>query len=160
MLYIYLALFSALTFSLSDITTKYLLDNGVSNLQYLFWGQGMIYILLTIVTIIIATIYSYNILTNGDSLLKVINYPSGKLGLIIFVSAILSFLGFLSLIYAFKISINIGYTASIVGTTSLMTFFFSWLFFKKKTEFKGLIGAISILFGVFLISKCDNNINK
>ena len=149
MLYIYLALFSALTFSLSDITTKYLLDNGVSNLQYLFWGQGMIYILLTILTIIFATIYSYNILTNGEPLLNVIKYPPGKLGLVIFVSTIFSFMGLLSLIYAFKISKNIGYTASIVGTTSLMTFFFSWLFFNKKAELKGLIGAVNIIWCVF-----------
>lgn len=159
MLYIYLALFSALTFSLSDITTKYLLDNNVSNLQYLFWGQGIIYILLILTTIIFATFYSYNILTNGEPLLNVVKYPPGKLGIIIVVSTIFSFLGLLSLIYAFKISNNIAYTASIVGTTSLMTFFFSWLFFKKKAEFKGLLGGILILFGVYLISKCDNTID-
>ena len=156
MLYILLALYSALAFSLSDLTTKYLLDNGISNLQYLFWGHGILYFILTLVFIFFGTKYSFNSITNGDKYSDLIKYPSGKLGLIIILSTLFSFTGLLVLIYAFKISNNIGYTSAIVGTTSLITLILSWVLFNKKPQFIGIIGVISILFGVFLISKCDN----
>lgn len=156
MLYIFLALYAALGFSISDISTKYLLDNGVSNLQYLFWAHGILFLALTILLIIVGSKYSLKELTNGDKYFNLTKFPSGKLGGLILFSTLFSFSGLLVLIYAFKISKNIGYTASIVGTTSLMTFFFSWLLFNKKPQFIGLLGSVSILFGVYLISKCDN----
>lgn len=156
MLYIYLALFAALCFSLSDITTKFLLNNGVSNLQYLFWCQGLIYILLTLATLILAVKYSFKFLTNGDNAITVLGFPTGKVGVFMVITTIFSFCGLMALVYAFKISNNIGYTSAIVGTTSLMTFFFSWLIFNKTPELIGLIGALMIVTGVFLISRCNN----
>ncbi len=156
MLYIFLALYAALGFSISDICTKYMLDNGISNLQYLFWAHGILFITLTIILIIIGTNYSLKPLTNGHSYLDIAKFPRGKLGWIIVLSTLFSFSALVGLIYAFKISKNIGYTSAIVGTTSLMTFFFSWLFFNSKPQLIGIIGAISILFGVYLISRCDN----
>ena len=63
MLYIFLALFAALGFSVSDICSKYLLNNGVSNLQFLFWAHGIAFVLLTLLFIIIGTQFSLKFLT-------------------------------------------------------------------------------------------------
>lgn len=156
MLYIYLSLLAALFFSLSDISTKVLLNNGVSNLQYLFWSQGILYIFITLIALYFATYFSIKFLTNGDSATKVLSIPSMKIGFYMVITTLFSFCGILSLVYAFKISDNIGYTSSIVGTTALMTFFFAWLIFGKKPEAIGLLGAILIIAGVFLISRCKN----
>lgn len=156
MLYIYLSLLAALFFSLSDISTKVLLNNGVSNLQYLLWSQGILYIFITLIALYFATYFSIKFLTNGDSATKVLSIPSMKIGFYMVITTLFSFCGILSLVYAFKISDNIGYTSSIVGTTALMTFFFAWLIFGKKPEAIGLLGAILIIAGVFLISRCKN----
>jgi drug/metabolite transporter (DMT)-like permease len=156
MLYIYLALLSALGFSLSDICSKYLLDSGVSNLQYLLWGHGLLYIVITICAIFLASHFSFKALTNGDKIPNIFRLPKGKLGVIVILASIFSFVGLVSLIYAFKISDNIGYTSAVVGTVSLITFFFSWILFDKKPEGIGLFGALLILAGVYLISRCKN----
>ncbi len=156
MLYIFLALFAALGFSVSDICSKYLLNNGVSNLQFLFWAHGIAFVLLTLLFIIIGTQFSLKFLTNGDKYKKLLSYPKGKLGLVLILSSLASFFGLVALIYAFKISDNIGYTSAVVGTVTMITFFLSWLIFNKTPEIKGLLGAALILFGVYLISKCKN----
>mgnify|MGYP000135296516 FL=1 len=156
MLYIFLALCAALGFSISDICSKYLLDNGVSNLQYIFWVHGIFYVIFTALSIYLASKYAFNQLTNGRKYMSILKFPEGILGVPLFLAAFASFCGLIALIYAFKISANIGYTSAIVGTTSLITFFFSWIFFKKTPKSIGLLGAIFILFGVYLISKCDN----
>ena len=156
MLYLFLAFYAAFGFSVSDMCTKYMLDNGISNLQYLFWAHGILFLLLTVIFMGLGIKYSLPSLTNGSNLSEMMRFPSGKLGLIILISTIFSFTGLLVLIYAFKISKNIGYTSAAVGTVSLMTLIFSWIFFNKKPEPVGILGVLSILFGVFLISKTDN----
>lgn len=156
MLTIILSLCAALGFSISDICSKYLLENGLSNLQYLFWSHGVLFLSLTILFMIIGTSYSLKFLTNGDGYNQLFKLPSGKLLLILLLATITSFMGLVVLIYAFKIAKNIGYISAVVGTTSLITFILSWLFFGKKPELIGILGALSILFGVYLISKCDN----
>ena len=156
MLYIFLALLAALGFSVSDICSKYLLNNNISNLQFLFWAHGIGFIILTLLFMIIGTNLSLKFLTNGDTYKKLLKFPDGKLGSILILSTLASFFGLVALIYAFKISDNIGYTSAVVGTVTMITFFLSWLVFGKKPELKGLFGAGLILFGVYLISLCNN----
>ncbi len=156
MLYIFLALFAAFAFSVSDVSSKYLLNNGVSNLQYLLWGHGFIYVFFTLLFMIIGTVYSLKFLTNGDKYSKLLSFPKGKLGPVILLSGLASFFGLVALIYAFKISDNIGYTSAVVGTVTMITFFLSWIIFNKTPQLIGLLGSGLILLGVYLISKCEN----
>lgn len=156
MLYIYLALFSALGFSLSDLCSKYLLDNGISNLQFLFYSHGVIFVSLCIISILLVSFLSIGVLTNGNKYLDVVKFPTDKRGLILISASTISFVALISLIYAFKISKNIGYTVAIVGTTSLFTLILSRVIFGHKIQLIGLIGALLIISGVFLISKCNN----
>ena len=156
MLYIYLALFSALGFSISDLCSKYLFDNDVSNLQYLFWGHGILYITLSILAIIITSYLSIGYFTNNKKYLDVLRFPSGNKGGIIIVATLASFLGLLSLLYAFKISINIAYTSAIVSTVSLITLIINRVVLKKKIQLSGLVGIVLIISGVYFISRCQN----
>ena len=39
-MYIFFAILSALLLSFSDILTKYALDKGTSNFEYIFWSHG------------------------------------------------------------------------------------------------------------------------
>ena len=156
MLYIYLALFSALGFSLSDLCSKYLLDNGISNLQFLFYSHGVIFVTLCILGILLVSFFSKGLLTNNKKYLNVIKFPMDKRGLILICSSTLSFLALISLIYSFKISYNIGYTSAIVSTTSLFTLFISWIVLGKKINIVGLLGVLLIIIGVLLISRYNN----
>jgi hypothetical protein len=105
MLYIYLALLSAFGFSISDLCSKYLFDNNVSNLQFIFWGHGILYIILTILAVIVSSYVSIGYFTNNKKYLDVFKFPSGNKGCIIILATIASFLALLSLLYSFKISI-------------------------------------------------------
>jgi drug/metabolite transporter (DMT)-like permease len=156
MLYIFLSLLAAIGFSISDICSKYLLNKGVSNLQFLFWAHGIAFILLTLLFMLIGKNLSLKFLTNGDNYSKLLSYPKGNLGWVLILCSLASFFGLVALIYAFKISDNIGYTSAIVGTVTMITFLLSWIVFDKKPELKGLFGAALILFGVYLISTCKN----
>jgi len=156
MLYVYLALLSAFGFSLSDITSKYLLNHGISSLRYLFWCHGLIYLFFVVLAMILAAKFSLNFLTNKDSYTQILTFPKGKLGALMIFATIVSLCSLISLLYAFKISDNIGYTSALVGTTAMITFLLSWLIFNKKPEPIGLIGAALIFTGVFLISKVKN----
>lgn len=156
MLYIFLALLAAFGFSVSDICSKYLLNQGISNLQFLFWAHGIAFVVLTLVFMLIGRRYTLKFLTNGDNYKELLSYPKGKLGWILVLCSLASFFGLVSLIYAFKISDNIGYTSAVVGTVTMITFFLSWIVFGKKPQLKGLIGAVLILFGVYLISTIKN----
>lgn len=156
MLYIFLSLIAAFGFSVSDICSKYLLNHGISNLQFLFWSHGIAYVVLTLLFMIIGRNYAIKFLTNGDSYKNLLSYPKGKLGWVLLLCSLTSFFGLVALIYAFKISDNIGYTSAVVGTVTMFTFFLSWIVFGKKPQLKGFIGAVLILFGVYLISTIKN----
>ena len=156
MLYIFLALLAAFGFSVSDICSKYLLNHGISNLRFLLWAHGIAYVVLTLVFMIIGRKFKIKFLTNGDNFKQLLDYPRGNLGWILILCSVASFFGLVSLIYAFKISDNIGYTSAVVGTVTMITFFLSWIVFGKKPQLKGLIGAGLILFGVYLISTIKN----
>ena len=51
MLYIYLTFCKRFCFSLSDICSKYLIDNGISNMKFLFWAHGIIFTVLGLIAI-------------------------------------------------------------------------------------------------------------
>ena len=157
MLYIYLALVSAFCFSLSDICSKYLIDNGISNMKFLFWAHGIIFTVLGSIAVFIASYYSLNYLTNKEKYLNVIKFPMNKKGLIIIISSVISYIGLLSLIFAFKISKNIGYTSAIVGTTSLITLILSVIILKHGIEWKGVVGVLLVVTGIYFISQTDNS---
>ena len=156
MLYILLSLLAAFCFSVSDISSKYLLNNNISNLRFLFWAHGVGFVILTLLFMTVGINYSLQFLTNGDDYKTLLQFPKGKTAWILILSTLASFFGLVALIYAFKISDNIGYTSAVVGTVTMITFFLSWLVFGKVPQIKGLIGAALILFGVYLISLCDN----
>ena len=157
MLYIYLALVSAFCFSLSDICSKYLIDNGISNMKFIVWAHGIIFTIFGVIGIIIASFFSFNFLTNKEKYLDVIRFPLNTKGVIIVISSLISYIGLISLIYAFKISKNIGYTSAIVGTTSLITLIFSVIILKHSIEWKGVLGVILVVFGIYFISQTDNS---
>ena len=157
MLYIYLALVSAFCFSLSDICSKYLIDNGISNMKFIVWAHGIIFTIFGVIGIIIASFFSFNFLTNKEKYLDVIRFPLNTKGVIIVISSLISYIGLISLIYAFKISKNIGYTSAIVGTTSLITLILSVIILKHSIEWKGVLGVILVVFGIYFISQTDNS---
>ena len=157
MLYIYLALVSAFCFSLSDIGSKYLIDNGISNMKFIVWAHGIIFTIFGVIGIIIASFFSFNFLTNKEKYLDVIRFPLNTKGVIIIISSLISYIGLISLIYAFKISKNIGYTSAIVGTTSLITLIFSVIILKHSIEWKGVLGVILVVSGIYFISQTDNS---
>jgi len=156
MLYIFLALLAAFGFSVSDICSKHLLNHGISNLQFLFWSHGVAYVVLTLIFMFIGRKFTIKFLTNGDNYNQLLSYPKGNLAWILALCSLASFFGLVCLIYAFKISDNIGYTSAVVGTVTMITFFLSWIVFGKKPQFKGLVGAGLILIGVYLISTIKN----
>lgn len=155
MIYIWLALISALSFSISDISTKYLLNNNITNIHILFWGRGILILILTIIMIVITSYYGIKIFSN-ETYIDTLKISSPKMIFLLIISGIMSFMGYVCLLYAFNISKNIGYIVPIVSTTSLFTLVLSRIFFKTKTYYIGVIGSLLILLGVFCISKCPN----
>jgi drug/metabolite transporter (DMT)-like permease len=153
--YIFFAIISALLLSLSDICTKYSLENNINNINYIFWSHGIIYLLCLLVLIVILYFKPLKILTDTNNIMKNIKYPEKK-GIYVLLAGLFGFLALVTIIYAFKISLNIGYTVAIISSTCVFTLIFSKLFFNHKIEFKGVMGIIAILFGVYLISKCNN----
>lgn len=137
--------------------SKYILDqNVVSYLQYIFWSRGVLFVILTILLIIVASVYSLQFLNNNNKILDVMKFPKGQLTYIILLSSVTSFIAFIAivvLIYAFKISNNIGYTVALVSTTSIFTLLLTRILFKKKINMYGLVGVFFIIFGVFMIGK-------
>ena len=153
--YIFYAVISALLLSISDICTKYALNNKINNINYIFWSHGVIYLLCLILLICLLYFKPIPLLTNTNNILENIKYPNKK-GIYVLLSGIFGFLALITIIYSFKISKNIGYSVAIISSTCLFTLIFNRIFFDNKIEFIGVIGVISILFGGYLISKCDN----
>ena len=156
MLYLLLALIAALGFSLSDICVKYVIDNGVSNFQYLFWSHGVMYAILFFLLIFVLMYIPMKFLTNKKKLSENITLPKGKKGALVLLSGVLAFSAMVLVIYAFKISKNIAYTVAVISTTSVFTLIFSSILLGHQINFYGTLGILFILIGVFFISKCDN----
>ena len=161
--YIFFALFGAFLLSISDILSKNALDDNVSNINFIFWSHGVVYIFCIIALLLICLFVKPEFLLgeNADSVMKISEIISmsknKKTMLSILFSGLIAFFSLLTIIYSFKISENIGYTTAIVSSTCLFTLIFSVFFLKSKIELKGILGCLLIVIGVVLISNCSNS---
>ena len=158
--YIILCLMGALMFSVSDLITKYVLNNGMSNINYIFWSRGITYLICLILLVVLTYLFSIKFLANNSknsNIYELIKLNKRKdLNYACIISGILSLFAIIILIYSFSLSKNIGYNVAIVSSTCLFTLIISSIFLKTKIELQGLIGCILIILGVFLISKTNN----
>ena len=159
--YIILCLMGALMFSVSDLFTKYVLNNGMSNINYIFWSRGITYLICLILLVVLTYLFSIKFLANNsknDNIYELIKLNKRKdLNYACIISGILSLFAIILIIYSFSVSKNIGYNVAIVSSTCLFTLIISSIFLKTKIELQGLMGCILIILGVFLISRTNNN---
>ena len=152
MSYIIAALTGAFLLSLSDISSNYALENGLSNLTHTFWSHGVVYLIAILVAIYL--------MSKKGEILSNIKFPENKkAGCASLMAGLFGFLALLTINYAFSKSNNIGYTVALISTTSLITLIISNIFFNKPLETKGTIGILTILIGVYLISTCNNKLD-
>ena len=151
MSYIIAALTGAFLLSLSDISSNYALENGLSNLTHTFWSHGVVYLIAILVAIYL--------MSKKGEILSNIRFPENKkAGWASLMAGLFGFLALITINYAFSRSKNIGYTVALISTTSLITLVLSNILFNKPFETKGTVGIFSILIGVYLISLCKNEI--
>ena len=156
-MYIYFALLSALFLSISDILSKYALDKGKSNFEYIFWSHGIIYFACIILLLIYLKKNPLKLLLNNDKIKDILKIEFNNTRYAILLSGIFGFLALITIIYTFKISENIGYTVAVISTTCLFSLILSYLFLDSPINTKGIIGMLCILIGVYLIGNCGNN---
>mgnify|MGYP001251600999 CR=1 FL=1 len=158
--YILLCIIGALLLSISDLCSKYALNNGVSNVNFLFWSHGITYFVCLIILVTVTYYFSLHFLSNNkknNNIYELIKLnKNNKLNYACIISGIFAFLALIVIIYSFSLSKNIGYNVAIISSTCLFTLLLSILFFKAKIELNGIIGVILILLGIFFISKTSN----
>jgi drug/metabolite transporter (DMT)-like permease len=150
------ALLSALFLSISDILSKYSLDNGISNFEYIFWSHGIIYLACIILLLIYLAFNPLKLLLNKDTIKDILKIKFNNTRYAILLSGVFGFLALITIIYTFKISKNIGYTVAVISTTCLFSLIFSYIFLGAPINYKGVMGMIFILIGVYLIGNCSN----
>jgi drug/metabolite transporter (DMT)-like permease len=161
-LYIILAIIASFFFATSDITQKYALDNGVSNIQYIFWSHGIIYFVCISLLVILILFYPIKafIHRNGNfhdtGILQLPQLTNTRIAVL--VSGLFAFIGLLLLVFAYQRCHNVGYAAAIISCTSIFTIFLSWYFLNQSIDTKALIGCIIIIFGVYLIASTNNSV--
>jgi drug/metabolite transporter (DMT)-like permease len=160
--YIFFAFIGAFLLSISDVLSKYALNNNVSNLNFIFWSHGIVYIACIILLLVLCLFIRPQFLL-GDmdnkkndiqEIIKLSNNKKTRIA--VFLSGIIAFSALICIIYSFKISDNIGYTSAIISTTCLFTLLFSVLFLGSNIEIKGVIGCLLIIAGIVMISRCSN----
>ena len=160
--YIILCIIGALLLSISDLFSKYALNNGVSNINYIFWSRGIAYSACLILLVLLTYIFSIKVMANNgknNNIYELVKLnKKKKLNYFCIISGIFSFLALVLIIYSFSITNNIGYNIAIISSTCLFTLILSSLFFSVKIELTGIIGALLIILGIFLISKTSNEI--
>lgn len=159
MSYIFFALFGAFLLSISDVLSKYALDNNVSNINFIFWSHGIVYIACIILLLVLCLFIRPQFLLGNkkygiQEIIKLSNNKKTRRAVLL--SGIIAFSALISIIYSFKISDNIGYTSAIISTTCLFTLLFSVLFLGSNIEIKGVFGCLLIIAGIFMISSCSN----
>ena len=161
-LYILLALIASFFFAISDVSQKYALENGVSNIQYLFWSHGLVYFICLALLVLILLFYPINAFIHKNG-----NFPNNgllqlpqitKTRIAVLLSGFLAYIGLILLVFAYKKCHNVGYVAAIISCTSIFTLFFSSYIFNLKIQGKAIIGCIIIIFGVYLIASTNNSI--
>lgn len=159
--YIILCIIAAVLLSVSDLFSKYALNNGVSNINYIFWSRGIAYFTCLILLVLLTYLFSIKVMANNgenNNIYDLIRLNrKNNLNYACIISGIFSFIALALIIYSFSISKNIGYNIAIISSTCLFTLILSCLFFSVKIELQGLIGCILIILGVFLISRTKNN---
>lgn len=162
--YIFFSLLGALLLSISDLCSKYALNNGVSNINYIFWSHGITYFVCLIILLLLTYFLSITFLTNNSrmkSLYDIVKLNKNrKVNMATLCSGIFGFVALVSIIYSFTISDNIGYNSAIISSACLFTLIFSTLFLNASIELKGIIGVIFIIVGLILISRCSNSLHK
>ena len=159
-MYIFFAILSDLLLSFSDILTKYALDKGTSNFEYIFWSHGIIYIVCIIILLLYLKFNPLKLLLNKDKIKDILKLEFNNTRYAIVLSGIFGFLALITIIYTFKISKNIGYTVAVISTTCLFSLILSYFFLDAPINYKGLIGILFILIGVYLIGNCGNTITN
>ena len=159
-MYIFFAILSALLLSFSDILTKYALDKGTSNFEYIFWSHGIIYIVCIIILLLYLKFNPLKLLLNKDKIKDILKLEFNNTRYAIVLSGIFGFLALITIIYTFKISKNIGYTVAVISTTCLFSLILSYFLLDAPINYKGLIGILFILIGVYLIGNCGNTITN
>ena len=165
--YLLYSLLGAVFLSISDIASKYAIDNKVSNLTYITWSHGIVYFIVLTIFIIVCLKYRWKtfILYSRESnsqqktLSDMLKLPNDwkSIGSII-LGGVFGFLALIIIIMAFQRSVNIGYTVAVISTTSAMTAILAWLIFKNKLNYYGIIGICIIIVGCFLIGKSENDL--
>ena len=159
-MYILFALLSALFLSISDILSKYALDQGKSNFEYIFWSHGIIYVLCIIILLVYLSYNPLKLLLNNNKIKDILKIEFNNTRYAIILSGIFGFLALITIIYTFKISKNIGYTVALISTTCLFSLLFSYYFFGAPINKIGLLGILFIFIGVCLIGNCGNSISN
>ena len=152
------AILSALFLSISDILSKYALDNGISNFEYIFWSHGIIYVACIIILLIFLQLNPIKLLLNKDNIKDILKIKFNKTRYAILLSGLFGFIALITIIYTFKISKNIGYTVAVISTTCVFSLILSYFFLDSPINTKGVIGMLFILVGVYLIGNCSNSI--
>ena len=166
--YILYALLGAVFLSISDIASKYAIDNKVSNLTYVAWSHGVLYVIVLTIFIILCWKYQWKnfILhsseesSNSDpkTIYDILKLPNDWKSIIsVILGGVFGFLALIIIIMAFQRSVNIGYTVAVISTTSAITAILTWLIFKDKLNLFGIIGICLIISGCFLIGKSEND---
>lgn len=165
--YMLYALLGAVFLSISDIASKYAIDNKVSNLTYITWSHGVLYVVVLTIFIILCLKYQWKkfILYSKESnsryktLYNILKLPNDWKSIVsVILGGIFGFLALIIIIMAFQRSVNIGYTVAVISTTSAITAILTWLIFKVKLNFFGILGICLIISGCFLIGKSEDDL--
>ena len=164
--YILYALVGAFFLSISDIASKYAIDNKISNLTYITWSHGVLYMVVLTIFIILCLKYQWKnfILHSKESnsrhktIYDILKLPNDWKSIVsVILGGVFGFLALIIIIMAFQRSVNIGYTVAVISTTSAITAILTRLLFNVKLNVFGMIGICLIISGCFLIGKSEND---
>ena len=157
-MYILFTLLGSLFLSVSDILSKYAIDKGVSNFEYIFWSHGIIYCFCIIGLLLYLNYNPLKLLINNHKIKDILKIKFNNTRYAILLSGLFGFLALITIIYTFKISKNIGYTVALLSTTCIFSLILSYIFLGSPINMLGIVGIIFILIGVYLIGNCGNSI--
>lgn len=157
-MYVFFSLLGALFLSISDILSKYAIDKGSSNFEYIFWSHGIIYCVCIISLLIYLNYNPLKLLVNNHKIKDILKIKFNNTRYAILLSGLFGFLALITIIYTFKISKNIGYTVALISTTCLFSLILSYIFLGSPINMLGIVGIIFILIGVYLIGNCGNSL--
>ncbi len=163
--YLLYALLGALFLSISDVASKYALDNKISNVTYVAWSHGVLFIVLLVIFVTLCLKYQWQPFLLYDKeppgpkpLYDIFRLPSDWKSIAsVLIGGFFGFLSLIIIIMAFQRSVNIGYTVAVISTTSAITALLVWGLFSIKLNWFGMLGIGLIISGCFLIGKSEND---